>query len=361
MSSSKTFSAMKSWILRRWVLVFVSVCGAGSWAVPRAEIVEDGKGGLHVKMSGKPFASYVVDQANKPYLWPVYGPSGKAMTRAYPMRRDDHEAGTQRDHVHHRGILFGHESIGGAGWKFPSKWDADAEGREVRGGGDTWHERLTFEEFLSAPKTAMMGRIRLQYLGGIRHVGYKRREVLDGRVVVAAECEYLDRTGTRYLVEVRTMTFREGNGSRMIDFDQEFRAPDGPIRFDDRKDAGLSIRVPASMAVDSGMGGRVVNAEGVMDKEAWSKRSVWCDYNGLVEGERSGIAILNHPSSHGHPTRWHVRTYGLFSANAFMVDGAVDLARGQVMRLHHRFIFHLGDEKEAGIADRYREYAAEAR
>jgi hypothetical protein len=35
------------------------------------------------------------------------------MTRAYPMQDVSNEAKEQRDHPHHRGITFGHESIGG--------------------------------------------------------------------------------------------------------------------------------------------------------------------------------------------------------------------------------------------------------
>lgn len=210
---------------------------------------------------------------------------------------------------------------------------------------------------MKVPKSAEMGRMRLQYLGTIRHQGFSRKEVLADRVVLVAECEYLDGAGSRYLSETRRLTFRQADGVRMIDVDQELKASAGAVRFDDRKDAGLSIRVPASMAVDSKQGGRVVNAEGLTDKEAWSKRSVWCDYHGPVEGEHLGVAILNHPSSQGHPTRWHVRTYGLFSANAFMVDGGVDLAAGEALRLRHRFVFHRGDEKEGRIAERYAEYA----
>ena len=46
--------------------------------------IEKTKGeGLRVLHKGKPFAEYVVDQANKPYLYPVHGPTGVAMTRNY--------------------------------------------------------------------------------------------------------------------------------------------------------------------------------------------------------------------------------------------------------------------------------------
>src|SRR5580698_2000269 len=67
-------------------------------------------GGVIVKVDGEPFAEYVVDQANKPYLAPVFGVEGKQMTRNYPMKTID---GETHDHPHHRGICFGHEEIGG--------------------------------------------------------------------------------------------------------------------------------------------------------------------------------------------------------------------------------------------------------
>src|SRR5437762_13151741 len=79
-------------------------------------------GGVDVTLNGKPFATYVVDQGNKPYLWPIYGPTGKAMTRAFPMQHLD---GEQRDHPHHRGITFGHE--------------------HTNAGVDTWTEAATYK------------------------------------------------------------------------------------------------------------------------------------------------------------------------------------------------------------------------
>lgn len=74
-------------------------------------VEETKSGGAVVKVDGKVFAEYVVDQANKPYLWPIYGPTGKSMTRAYPMQN---VPGEKQDHPHHRGLNFGHQSIGGS-------------------------------------------------------------------------------------------------------------------------------------------------------------------------------------------------------------------------------------------------------
>lgn len=74
------------------------------------------------------------------------------------------------------------------------------------------------------------------------------------------------------------------------------------------------------MAVDSKLGGKIINSNGIVDGDARGKPAAWSDYNGPVEGENLGIAMLNHPSSFRAPTRWHVRSYGLFTANPFALN-----------------------------------------
>ena len=44
-------------------------------------------------------------------LWPIFGPTGKAMTRAYPVSKA--LPGEQQDHVHHRSLWFGYEGLNG--------------------------------------------------------------------------------------------------------------------------------------------------------------------------------------------------------------------------------------------------------
>lgn len=310
--------------------------------------VEKTAGGLTVTVGGRPFAGYVIDQANKPYLWPVYGPTGKAMTRAYPMQDLPSEPAAHRDHPHHRGITFGHERIGDV---------------------DTWHERMTFEEFIRrGGKGAETGRRRLESLGSIQHREFTAVEADADRAVIAETCDHVDPRGRRFLTEHRRITFRVRGATRLIDFDQDLIASDGDVRVDDRKDAGLSVRVPVTVAVDGGQGGRIVNADGLVDKDAWGKRATWCDYHGPVEGEHLGVAILNHPSSFRHPTGWHVRTYGLFTANPFTTFGAdgsgtaaITLGQGERISLRHRFVLHVGDPAAADIGAAFRVYASEAR
>ncbi len=319
---------------------FASTLIAAHFAIQKTE----GKG-LIILHKGKPFAEYVVDQANKPYLYPVYGPTGAAMTRNYPMKLVE---GERHDHPHHRGINFGHEGIGGM---------------------DSWSEQLTWDELGKNPKRAKLVAERMKALGRIKHRAYEKLIANDDHALVVELCDYLDASGKAVLSEKRRMTFLVGADLRLIDFDQDLIASEGAVYFEDKKDAGLSIRVPTSMDVTSEKGGTIVNSEGDRDKAAWSKKAKWCDYNGPVGDERLGVAILNHPSSFRHPTGWHVRTYGLFTANPFASkqfdknapDARFELKSGHRIKLRHRILFHKGDEKQAKIAQAFEIYAKESK
>lgn len=304
-------------------------------------VTESPKGAL-VKIGEQIFAEYVVthEGTNMPYLWPIYGPGQKPMTRAYPMQTIE---GEQHDHPHHRGLCFGHEDIAGY---------------------DTWAEEATFEEQLKG-KNAAKARERMKHLGSIQHRKFEKLESTEDAVTIVALSDYLDATGKKLLEERRTMVFSLDGESRLIDVDIELIASEGPVTAADKKDAGLSIRVPTSMAVDTKLGGKLVNSDGLTDADTWAKRAKWCDYHGPVQGEHLGVAILNHPASFRFPTYWHSRTYGLFTANPFGIQslnpkeasGAYTIEPGTPTRLYHRFIFHKGDEKAAKIEAAWQAYS----
>jgi hypothetical protein len=103
------------------------------------------------------------------------------------------------------------------------------------------------------------------------------------------------------------------------------------------------------------------------EKQLWGKPSNWCDYSGEVNGEKVGIAILDHPDNPRHPVRWHARAYGLFAANPFGLsvftgdksqNGATVIEAGQSLRYRYRVIVHEGDVQSANIAGFWEKYAA---
>ena len=295
-----------------------------------------------VTIDGELFTRYVTGEANKPYFWPIIGPTGGEMTRAYPMKD---VPGEKQDHPHHRSLYFGHQFINGF---------------------DTWHEKLTLEERAKGDEEKLAD--MMKKLGATVHTGVEKAEATGDRAVLITTNDYRDAGGKRMLQDRRTHTFHVAeNGSRVIDVEIVFTGSEDTVTLDDAKDSGFSVRVAHSICVDAKEGGTIVNSEGHRDKDAWGKRAAWCDFHGPVGGERAGIAILNHPSSFRHPTPWHARTYGLFTANPFGLktvakedeDGTVTLKKGETLTLRHRVIFHAGDEKEAGIAEAFEAYAKE--
>lgn len=307
--------------------------------------VEKADDGIVIKIDGKLFTKYVTGDTvgNKPYFYPVIGPTGKGMTRAYPMEDVKGEA---QDHPHHRSFYFGHQFINDF---------------------DTWHEELTLKERAKGDATKLAE--LKKKLGATRHRETVQAESTGDRARLVATSDYVDATGKLMATDRRTFTFHvAADGSRVVDSEIVFTGvSDDGVTFSDAKDAGFSLRVAHSMSVKAGEGGRIVNSLGDRDADAWGKRAPWCDFNGPVGGEHLGIAVLNHPSSFRHPTPWHARDYGLFTANPFGLksvagekeDGAVTLKKGETFTLRHRVIFHRGDEKAAKIAEAYEAYASE--
>jgi hypothetical protein len=357
---------MKKHVTRRWILSgILALCSAGYASLP-VEVSKDQHGGFSVKVAGQPFVSYVVHEANKPFFWPVYGPTGKLMTRSFPV---EEVAGEKQDHAHHRGITFGHDTVGLEGWTPAKKGEQDGQVENAKGGGDSWTEQKSYESSLKNPKSEWGGKVRVAGLARIVHKEYKVWKSEANQVEIVEICEHLDASGVRFMTEERHFIFRATNEWRSIDFNQDIIASDGLIRFEDRKDSGLSIRVPSSMAVEAKQGGRIISSDGLLNEEAWGKPAKWCDYQGPVGDELLGVAFMSHPSTFKFPDRWHVRTYGLFAVNPFGTkvfdkespETPTIIPAGDRLRLRHRFVFHKGDEKQAGIAGLYEAYVKEAR
>jgi sugar lactone lactonase YvrE len=287
--------------------------------------VEKDDAGVAVKIDGKLFTKYLIKVGTKPILWPIIGPTGKEMTRAWPMREGNPDEKT--DHVHQKSFWFTHGNVNGI-----SFWD------ENKGHGDIVHREF------------------VQVEGG-------------AKPVIVTRNDWLGPDGKRVCRDERTLRFGADADARWIDFEAVVIASDGPVKFGDTKEGAFGVRVAGTVNVDKKMGGKIVNDTGKTDADAWGKPAAWVDYFGPVEGEQLGIAILNHPTSFRYPTHWHVRTYGLFAANPFGLhdfynskdkDGSHTLQPGESFTLKYRVIFHKGDQEKGRIADRFAEYAGGA-
>lgn len=271
-----------------------------------------------VKIDGKPFAEYLTDFNGTPIVWPIIGPTGKPMTRAYPMGEGSSDE--RKDHPHHRSMWFTHGDVNGLSF---------------------WHkETIKHREFVKIESGQ--------------------------RAVIVTRNDWLDREGKPVCQDERTFTFGTDGDARWIDFDITIKATDKPVKFGDTKEGTMGVRVPGTMKVTTKQGGQIVNSEGQTDGAAWGKPAAWVDYHGPVDGETVGIAILNHPSSFRFPTYWHVRDYGLFAANPFglhdfpgdgKADGSHTLSPGKTMTFRYRMLLHRGDEKSGKVAEAFAAYA----
>lgn len=286
--------------------------------------VEQDEHGVTVLVDGQLMTRYRIDEGPKPFLWPVVGPTGKEMTRGYPMR--DASPTERADHKHHRSMWFTHGNVNGIDF-----W-TEGEG----------HGLIRHREFVTVR-------------GG------------DTAVIVTRN-DWLSNDGSKKIChDQQAYVFGADQQSRWIDAAVTITAGDKPVTFGDTKEGTFGVRVAGTMKVDAKMGGRIINSEGQTDKEAWGKKAAWVDYYGPVEGETLGIAILNHPSSFRFPTYWHVRTYGLFAANPFgwhhflndsSVDGSLQLAPGESFTVRYRVLLHQGDVKAGKVAEAFERYAA---
>jgi hypothetical protein len=103
--------------------------------------------------------------------------------------------------------------------------------------------------------------------------------------------------------------------------------------------------------------GRMINSTGATGMAAcWSKPAEWCDYDGPVEGQTVGVAVFDNPGNLRHPTTWHIRDYGLYTANPFMPtekdkDNSYTWKKGESAEFNYRVLIHKGDTNAARIPD----------
>lgn len=280
---------------------------------------------VDVVIDGKPLTSYYYSNDNRrPYLWPLLSENGVTVTRDYPMG----PAKGSEDHPHHVSFWSAHGAVNDADvWQGENGWQ-HVDNVEV-GSGDAY--------------------------GWIR--SYDTWQTNDHTPVVAEVREY------RF--------YAMPENARLFDTSITFTANHGDVLFGDTKEGGvIAARVRDEIRHQDK--GRMVNAQGgAGEDECWGKPSEWTDYSGPVEGAGVvGIAMFDNPSNFRHPTRWHIRNYGLMTANPFglsyftkgeaeELNGDYTLKSGESLPFNYRICIHTGNADEANIAEHYKLYTAD--
>lgn len=316
-------------VFRRLAVLGVIGAIASHEQAARAEVtVDKSERGVVVKVDGEPFAEYLTRAGHQPAVWPLIGPTGKAMTRSYP--DGPLLEGEMDDHPHHHSLWFTH---------------GDVNGR------DFWTEHK---------ETALNSEIK--------HREFIELESGDvGRIVTSND--WIS-DGKKILEDERTLVFGQDEFGRYVDFAVTLHASEGDVKFGETKEGSFGVRANAPLTVDAKQGAKLVNSRGMADGDAWGMFADWIDNYGPIDGEELGIAILSHPSNYRHPTRWHARTYGLLAANPFgegefpkdgsqPKQGAKTLAKGEKLSLRYRVLLHQGDPDQAKVQQAYEKYIAE--
>ena len=293
---------------------------------------------IDVTIGGKPFTTYYFDPVvAKPYLMPLRSAQGTIVTRGYPVGNEV-PPGSERDksfEPHQRPLYFAHGNIDSLDF-----WGEEVFAKYFNDHGKQDYGHMVMEKIDEA-RGGDAGTIKAEF--SLQGPG--------GHVIGD---------------ETQTFTFRGDDQTRVIDCEFTVRATHGPLTFGDSKEGTFGIRVAKEL--DSPPA-HMVNSQGAEGEKAiWGKRADWVDYDGKVDGEEVGIAVLDHPKSFRHPTTWHARGYGLLAANPFGLrdftrdpnqDGSWTIPERKSLTFRYRVVIHHGDYKTANIAEAYQKYAAE--
>ncbi len=285
---------------------------------------EQSPGRVEIKMYGMRFATYVYEDSaiSRPYFMNVRAPglrlseSGVQTTRNQPP-----VAGTDlMDHpTFHPGIWLAFGDLSGT-----DSWRLTAPVKHV--------------EFVVPPTSEIDG--------GIFTVRNRYMKSVDSDEVV---CEELFAWGVRVVGD-----------EYLVLWDSTFSS-DKEFYFGDQEEMGLGIRVATAIRAqhnpDSGIAGgngTILDSKGRKDeKEVWGKTADWCDYSGVIDGQRVGMTIFCHPENF-RASWFHARDRGLLEANPFGVQAFTDggpskvvVKPGETLRLRYGILVHASAEDAA--------------
>ncbi len=271
------------------------------------------------------FTSYVVKPGiARPFCYPINGPDGINIARDI-VYLPEGEFGCNyggKDHVHHKGIWVAQGDVNGV-----DNWS------ELEGHGYTVNKSLEAES---------QGKLFAQ---------------------LHANSDWTDASGKQILEEDTFIRVYNTPGSaRIMDVTTLWSASYGGVFFGDTKEAGtLSIRLQETM--EEREGGTIVNAYGAIgEAETWGKSAPWVDYYGPCQGKTCGVTLMDHPTNLRYPATWHVRSYGLFTANQWglhdfandhSIRGDYALPAGQALCFRFRVYVHEHDTANADVAAHY--------
>jgi hypothetical protein len=253
---------------------------------------------------------YFSQTQQRPYLFPINGPSGYTLTRL----------GHPHDpisHSHHNSVWISHADINGT-----SFW-ADTSGARII------HQRV--------------------------------EKLTDGESAASVETSALwrNKEGFNVLKERRTVSVEPlENGEWLLRIDLQLTPEKDAVQFGDTAFGMIGVRMAKTIGVKDG-GGTIRNSEnGIDESGCFRKKARWVDYSGPVTNSvQEGITLFDHPANHNHPVPFHVRDDGWMGA-ALSFGNPLSLAPGQTLRLRYALYIHSGSANPENIERRWKAFAA---
>ncbi|WP_165233642.1 DUF6807 family protein [Aquisphaera insulae] len=255
----------------------------------------------------KPVGGKPVNPARTAYLHPIYGLDGEVLTDDGP-----------EDHPHHRGLFWAwpHVTVGD---EHVDMWVL--KGIEPRFG------RWLFKEAGKDRDVARLGVENGWYVGG--------RKVL----------------GEKAVIEVHHAS-KEG---RAIDLDMTWTPTDRPVTLggaEGKSYGGLTFRyAPGDRTA-------ITVPSGLTKDDLYMTPLPWADLTRTWLGrpERSGAAVLIHPSHPGFPPTWLTRHYGVLCVGWPGVKPGT-IPPGESIRCRYRIWIHKGDLDAPALEKVFKAYA----
>ena len=290
---------------------------------------------VRVEINGQLFTELRLAGAPHVYYWPLMGPGGVKMTRSWPMEDVAAEA---HDHYHHRSLWFSHGLVNNV---------------------DFWAEEGSYGK-----KTPP------HPLGKIVHDKILEAKGGADSGIVRTSQKWIGPGDAVLLSSVQTLrVYNRPESERLFDFEIVLTAGEKEVVLGDTKEGSAALRIAESMRLKQPKGpgqGHLLNSEGLTDSKVWGQHATWVDMFGPIGEKTFGIAFMDHPKNPRHPTRWHARDYGLFTANPFCEfdmdktkpkgSGDFKLPAAQSATFKYRIFIHEGPADPTRIADCYKEY-----
>ncbi|WP_437203960.1 PmoA family protein [Planctomicrobium sp. SH664] len=240
-----------------------------------------------------------------------------------PSKVKDRKKPEYYDHVHHKGVWFTLDEVGGVNY---------------------WAE---------------IGKVATQKVEIIKAKG-------NPAVFKVTNHWLKDKSEEPALIETTTVSLY---GDRLLAYDVTLSAGGEDIILNDTKEGMFAVRLPNSMRENDG-GGPVISSEGVEGaSKSWGKPARWIDYNGPVDGQSLGVTVMDDPKN-PWASRYHVRDYGLFAINPFGEGSYSEkgkdarekkpytLKKGEPIRFRFGLWVHGDNTDKAQIEKVYEEFTA---